>query len=217
MMRLTPSGHSRGSRGETSGCLAAAPSFVRFSTRGWSIRWKSPSYPCCWETESPCCLLVPRPDSSSSIRSRFRPAASSCCRIACPDVGLAPASGTSTGVRLRSGPRVNAPNLESPSREPSEPQRHGRRRRVHDSLPDTYRALLPRRVDRLAYQVSGVCAGPRAEFLEPPRVDLCNIEIALLVGAHAVHTPQRAGEIGHGSPRVQQMDIEVVFQYLVRI
>jgi dihydrofolate reductase len=65
--------------------------------------------------------------------------------IVCPDVGLAPASGTSKLVRPRpSDLRVNAPNLESPSREPSEQQRRARRRRVHDSLPDSNTLLAGR-------------------------------------------------------------------------
>ena len=60
--------------------------------------------------------------------------------------------------------------------------------------------LPPGRVDRFADQVLRIRAGPRLELLEAPGVDLRHVEVALLVGADAVHAPQRAWEVGHRSP-----------------
>src|SRR4029077_18928638 len=71
--------------------------------------------------------------------------------------------------------------------------------------------------DGFADQIRSVRAGPRPELLEAPGVDLRDVEVAFLVRAHAVHAPKRAGEISHGSPRVQQTTVEVILQHLVRV
>src|SRR5262245_48536763 len=76
---------------------------------------------------------------------------------------------------------------------------------------------LPCRVDRFPNQVGRIRAGTRTEFLESSRVNLGDIEIAFLIGAHAVHTPERAREIRDRSPRVQETTIEIVLEHLVRV
>src|SRR5687767_9391694 len=78
-------------------------------------------------------------------------------------------------------------------------------------------SLLPGRVDRLADQSHRIRARARAELLEPPGVHLGDVEVPFLVGAYAVHAPERAGEIANGSPRVQETAVEIVLQHLVGI
>src|SRR5258706_16304479 len=58
-------------------------------------------------------------------------------------------------------------------------------------------------------------AGARTELLEAPGVNLGDIDIPRLVGADAVHAPQRPREIAYGSPRVDEASVEVVLQHLV--
>src|SRR5262245_50572294 len=77
--------------------------------------------------------------------------------------------------------------------------------------------LLPSGVDGLADQSGWICARARAEFLEAARVDFGDVEIALLIRAHAVHTPQRAGKVGDSSPGIDEMTLKVVFQHLVGV
>src|SRR5688572_19364194 len=77
--------------------------------------------------------------------------------------------------------------------------------------------LLPGRVDGLSDQVRRVRAGPRPELLEAPGVDLCDVKVAFLVSAHTVHAPERAGEISHGSPRIEQTAVEVVLEHLMGV
>jgi hypothetical protein len=72
--------------------------------------------------------------------------------------------------------------------------------RLRPTLRECVFTLLPGRVHRLANQVFRVRTGPGAELLKTPCVDFSDVQVAFLVGADAVHAPERAGKVGHGSP-----------------
>src|SRR5262245_33885152 len=69
----------------------------------------------------------------------------------------------------------------------------------------------PRRIDWLGNERCRVGALARTEFLEAPGVDLGDVEITFLVGGHAVHAPEGAGEIALRAPGIDQPPIELVF------
>src|SRR5437762_2778039 len=77
-------------------------------------------------------------------------------------------------------------------------------------------SLFPRRSDRLSDQECGIRSGTRPVFLGAAVVDLCDIEVALLIGAHAVHAPHTAGEITPRAPGILEVAVEVVLQDPVR-
>src|SRR5882672_10823323 len=77
------------------------------------------------------------------------------------------------------------------------------------------RVSLPSRVDRLADQGRRIGAGARTEFLEASGVDLGDVEVPFLIGAHAVHAPERAREIADGPPRIEETPVEVELQHLM--
>ncbi len=61
------------------------------------------------------------------------------------------------------------------------------------ALPESGRenrlVLPPGRINRLADEHRRICAGTRLELLESPGIDLGDVEVAFLVGRHAVHAP----------------------------
>src|SRR5258705_5172346 len=59
-------------------------------------------------------------------------------------------------------------------------------------------------------------ARARTEFLETPGIHFRHIDVAFLVGCHAVHAPERAREIADRAPRVDETSVEFVFEHLVR-
>src|SRR5438105_4910754 len=75
--------------------------------------------------------------------------------------------------------------------------------------------LFPGRVDGLADQHSRIGARPRTELLEPSGIHFSDVEVPFLVRTHAVDAPERAWKIGDGSPRVDEMAVEIVLQHLV--
>ena len=58
-------------------------------------------------------------------------------------------------------------------------------------------------------------ARTRTKLLEAPGVNFGDVEVPFLVGAYAVHTPQRAREIANRPPRVDEASVQVVLQHLV--
>src|SRR6185312_6645182 len=75
---------------------------------------------------------------------------------------------------------------------------------------------LPHSFDRFAHEVVRIRALLRTELLHATAVHLGDVEVALLIDAHSVYAPQRAGEHAERAPRVQQMAFLVVLQQLVR-
>src|SRR3954470_19386001 len=59
-------------------------------------------------------------------------------------------------------------------------------------------------------------AGARTEFLKATGVNLGDVDISLLVGADAVHPPQRARKIADRSPSIDEAPVEIVLEQLVR-
>src|SRR4030095_4183145 len=57
---------------------------------------------------------------------------------------------------------------------------------------------------------------PWRELLRASAIDRGRVDVALLVHAHAVHTPEGAREIAPHAPRVQELPIEAVFEELRR-
>jgi len=62
--------------------------------------------------------------------------------------------------------------------------------------------LFPGGINRLAHHERGVCAGAGPEFFGPAVVDFGEVEISLLVDAHSVDVPERAGPIASAAPLV---------------
>ena len=77
-----------------------------------------------------------------------------------------------------------------------------------------HKALLPRRVDGLAYQERRIRARPRAEFLHAAAVDFCCIEVAFLIDAETVDAPESAGEIAADASGVEEVALQIVLEHL---
>src|SRR5204862_784274 len=69
---------------------------------------------------------------------------------------------------------------------------------------------------RLADQERRVSARSRPVLLRAAVVDFRDVKVACLVDAHAVHAPHAAVEITPGTPRIQEVAVEVVLEDLVR-
>src|SRR5206468_7943404 len=100
---------------------------------------------------------------------------------------------------------------------PQEHKPNAQRIGLVESLRVPCLPLLPSRVDGLADQIRRIGSRAWTELLEASGVHFSDVEVAFLVRAHAVHTPERAGEIANSSPRVQQAAVEIVLQHLVGI
>src|SRR5579883_1081507 len=73
---------------------------------------------------------------------------------------------------------------------------------------------LPSRIDGLADEEFRVGAGTRGELLRAAVIDFRDVEIALLIHAEPVHSPEAAREITPGAPGVEQVSLQVVVQHL---
>src|SRR5436189_917500 len=82
-------------------------------------------------------------------------------------------------------------------------------RQAHDSL-------FPRRSDWFSHEKCGIRALARAVFLRAAVVDLGDIEVSVLIRAHAVYAPHAAREIAPRPPRVLEVAAEVVLEDSVR-
>ena len=60
----------------------------------------------------------------------------------------------------------------------------------------------------LPISVAGLAPGARHELLEAPGIDLGDVQVAFLVGGHAVDAPQRAREIADGAPRIDELPVQ---------
>src|ERR1035437_8914710 len=71
-------------------------------------------------------------------------------------------------------------------------------------------SLGPGRTNRLAHQQRRVGALPRDKLLRTAAPHLCRVEVAVLVHAELVRSPQSARLGGHRAPRIQQLSVKVV-------
>src|SRR5688572_21240319 len=76
-------------------------------------------------------------------------------------------------------------------------------------------APLPRAFPRLADQERRVGTRPWPILLDAAVVYLGDIEVALLVGRHPVHSPHAAGILTPTAPRVQEVSVQVEAEDLV--
>src|ERR1700693_5058224 len=84
--------------------------------------------------------------------------------------------------------------------------------RIFPALNST--RLFPGRIYGLADQHRGICARARRELLRAAVIHLRGVEIAGLIDAESVYTPEAAGEIAPGAPGVQQVALLIVLQHL---
>src|SRR5882762_5298551 len=89
---------------------------------------------------------------------------------------------------------------------PPESKKKDREKMSSPGLRALYAASLgPGRANRLANQQCRVGALPRDEFLRTAAPHLCRVEVAVLVHAELVRSPQSACRGGHRAPRIQQL------------
>src|SRR3981189_1320038 len=75
--------------------------------------------------------------------------------------------------------------------------------------------LLPGRIDRLGKQKCGIGSRSRRELLYASCVHFREVQIALLVDAQPMYTPEVARTRTHAAPGIQQMALQVVLDDFV--
>src|ERR1019366_298088 len=104
------------------------------------------------------------------------------------------------------------PHATKPTLRPPASKKKGREKMSSPGLRVFHAALLgPGRTNRLADQQRRVGALPRDELLRTAPPHLCGVEVAVLVHAELVSSPQSACRGGHRAPCIQQLPIQVEF------
>src|SRR5882762_9118428 len=85
-------------------------------------------------------------------------------------------------------------------------------RREREPIPHF---CLPGRIDRLGKQKCGIGSRSRRELLYASCVHFREVQIALLVDAQPMYTPEVAGTGTHAAPGVKQMALQVVLDHFV--
>ena len=111
--------------------------------------------------------------------------------------------GWSREIGFAIGAFRHADRMERPLRVERHRKRSQKDRKT--SPPRKTASSLPHPRDRLAHEIVRIRALLRPELLHAPAVHFGDVEVALLIDAHAVHAPQRAGEHAERAPRVEQV------------
>src|ERR1700734_3865694 len=76
------------------------------------------------------------------------------------------------------------------------------------------RRLFPGRVDWFTHQKRRVHSRPGLELLHPSVIHFRDVEVAFLVHAKSVNSPEAARKIAPGSEGIEKMSIQVVLEHL---
>src|SRR2546426_7386672 len=71
-------------------------------------------------------------------------------------------------------------------------------------------------VHLLAEQERRIRTATRRELLRSAAVNGSRVDVAFLIHAHAMHPPERAGEIAPHTPGIEELAVEAVLQQLRR-